>query len=288
MSECEHDCSSCGVDCPSQTKKSMLVAPHRLSKIQKVIGVCSGKGGVGKSMVTSLLATALRRLGLEVGIMDSDITGPSIPRAFGLSEQALGTDEGFYPVKSQTGIDIMSLNLLMEHDTDPVAWRGPVIAGAVSQFWSDVIWGTKDVMLIDMPPGTGDVMLTIYQTIPIDAVVLVSTPQELVGMIVQKGLKLAKMMNIPVLGIVENMSYVSCPCCEHSFPLFGESHVDEIAKTYGIENLSKLPFDPTLTKLMDCGEIEQYTHSGLDNMANAIVAIKSKHVPIIPLKNTRT
>ena len=199
MSECTHDCSTCSQSCGNRIEpESLLAKPHELSHIKKVIGVCSGKGGVGKSLVTSMLAVLAQRQGLKVGILDADITGPSIPKAFGIKEKAMGTDAGILPVKTKTGIDVMSLNLLLDNDSDPVVWRGPVIAGAVGQFWTDVIWGDKDVLFIDMPPGTGDVMLTVFQTIPVDGVILVSTPQELVEMIVEKALKMAGMMEIPV------------------------------------------------------------------------------------------
>ena len=231
MSECTHDCSTCGQNCGQRTEpESLLQKPHEQSHIKKVIGVCSGKGGVGKSMVTSLLAVTMQRMGLKVGILDADITGPSIPREFGLKQKAEGNDTGIFPVRTTTGIDVMSLNLLLPNDSDPVAWRGPIIAGAVTQFWTDVIWGDKDVLFIDMPPGTGDVMLTVCQSIPVDAAVLVSTPQELVGMIVEKSIKMVDMLNIPVIGLVENMSYVQCPDCGKKIEVFGESHVDAIAR----------------------------------------------------------
>ena len=277
MSECTHDCSGCHSECGARTDpKSLLVAPHPMSQIRKVIGVCSGKGGVGKSLVTALLANALRKQGMQVGILDADITGPSIPKAFGLTQKAEGVDDGLFPVRSRTGIDIMSLNLLLENDTDPVVWRGPVMTGAVTQFWTDVIWGTKDVLLIDMPPGTGDIMLTIYQTLPLDGIVLVSTPQELVGMIVQKGLKMAKMMHIPVLGLVENMSYVICPDCEKPFSIFGESHVEELAQTYQIPTTAKLPISPKLATLVDKGQVETCQETWLDEMAKYVIALPTR------------
>ena len=271
MSECTHDCSTCGQSCSQRTEpESLLQKPHEQSHIKKVIGVCSGKGGVGKSMVTSLLAVAMQRMGLKVGILDADITGPSIPREFGLKQKAEGNDTGIFPVRTTTGIDVMSLNLLLPNDSDPVAWRGPIIAGAVTQFWTDVIWGDKDVLFIDMPPGTGDVMLTVCQSIPVDAAVLVSTPQELVGMIVDKSIKMVDMLNIPVIGLVENMSYVQCPDCGKKIAVFGESHVDAIAKQYGIPHTAALPIDRKLAASADKGMIELTNGNWLDEIANAI------------------
>ena len=271
MSECTHDCSTCGQSCSQRTEpESLLQKPHEQSHIKKVIGVCSGKGGVGKSMVTSLLAVAMQRMGLKVGILDADITGPSIPREFGLKQKAEGNDTGIFPVRTTTGIDVMSLNLLLPNDSDPVAWRGPIIAGAVTQFWTDVIWGDKDVLFIDMPPGTGDVMLTVCQSIPVDGVVLVSTPQELVGMIVEKSIKMVDMLNIPVIGLVENMSYVQCPDCGKKIEVFGESHVDAIAKQYGIPHTAALPIDRKLAASADKGMIELTNGDWLDEIANAI------------------
>ena len=271
MSECTHDCSTCGQNCGQRTEpESLLQKPHEQSHIKKVIGVCSGKGGVGKSMVTSLLAVTMQRMGLKGGILDADITGPSIPREFGLKQRAEGNDTGIFPVRTTTGIDVMSLNLLLPNDSDPVAWRGPVIAGAVTQFWTDVIWGDKDVLFIDMPPGTGDVMLTVCQSIPVDGVVLVSTPQELVGMIVEKSIKMVDMLNIPVVGLVENMSYVQCPDCGKKIEVFGESHVDAIARQYGIPHTAALPIDRKLAASADKGMIELTNGDWLDEIANAI------------------
>ncbi len=271
MSECTHDCSTCAQNCSERNPQSLLQKPHELSHVRKIIGVCSGKGGVGKSLVTALLAILAQRQGLKVGILDADITGPSIPRAFGLKEKAAGDQTGILPVRTHTGIDVMSLNLLLENDSDPVVWRGPVIAGAVGQFWTDVIWGDKDLLFIDMPPGTGDVMLTVFQSIPVDAVVLVSTPQELVEMIVEKALKMAGMMNIPVLGLVENMSYATCPDCGKRVEVFGHSHIEEIAKRYGIEHTARLPIDPKLSASVDKGMIELFNGDWLDKLADAIV-----------------
>ena len=278
MSECTHNCSTCSQNCGSRTEpQSLLVKPHELSRIKKVIGVCSGKGGVGKSLVTSLLAVLAQRQGLKVGILDADITGPSIPRAFGLKEKAGGSDDGIYPVTTRTGIDVMSLNLLLENDSDPVVWRGPVIAGAVGQFWTDVIWGDKDVLFIDMPPGTGDVMLTVCQTIPVDGLILVTTPQELVEMIVEKALKMAGLMEIPVMGLVENMSYLPCPDCGKKIEIFGKSHLEEIASRYDIPLTAKLPIDPKRAGGIDKGMIELFNGDWLDNIADAIYDLPVKN-----------
>ena len=269
---CTHSCETCSADCASRQgeQKDPHEKMHEGCSVKKVIGVVSGKGGVGKSMVTSLLAVAMQRMGLKVGILDADITGPSIPREFGLKQKAEGNDTGIFPVRTTTGIDVMSLNLLLPNDSDPVAWRGPIIAGAVTQFWTDVIWGDKDVLFIDMPPGTGDVMLTVCQSIPVDAAVLVSTPQELVGMIVEKSIKMVDMLNIPVIGLVENMSYVQCPDCGKKIAVFGESHVDAIARQYGIPHTAALPIDRKLAASADKGMIELTNGNWLDEIANAI------------------
>ena len=277
MSECTHNCSTCSQNCSSRTEpESLLAKPHELSHVEKIIGVCSGKGGVGKSLVTAMLAVLAQRQGLKVGILDADITGPSMPRAFGLKEKAMGSDQGIYPVKTTTGIDVMSLNLLLENDTDPVVWRGPVIAGCVGQFWTDVIWGDKDILFIDMPPGTGDVMLTVCQSIPVDSLVLVSTPQELVEMIVEKAIKMAGMMDIPVMAMVENMSYIACPDCDRHIEVFGESRVNEIADRYNIPLTAKLPIDSKLAGGVDKGMIELFNGDWLDNIADAIFDLVKK------------
>lgn len=237
-----------------------------MSDIKKVIAVVSGKGGVGKSMVTSLMAVAMNRRGNKTAILDADITGPSIPKEFGIKDKAQGSEEGIFPVYSKTGIGVMSLNLLLPNETDPVVWRGPVIAGTVQQFWTDVIWGDVDYMFIDMPPGTGDVPLTVFQSIPVDGIIVVTSPQELVSMIVEKAVKMAEMMNIPVLGIVENLSYFKCPDCGKHHNIFGESHIDEIAKTYNIKNVAKLPIDPKLSAASDKGMVELFEGDWLDDM----------------------
>ena len=266
MSECTHDCSTCSANCSSrkQTKEDFLVKPHEKSNIKKVIGVVSGKGGVGKSLVTSLLATNMKKAGYNVGILDADITGPSIPKIFGVSGSVYATKEGAYPKKSEGGVDIMSINFLLEDDTKPVVWRGPVIAGAVGQFWTDIIWEDIDYMFVDMPPGTGDVPLTVFQTIPVDGIVIVTSPQELVSMIVEKAVNMAEMMDINVLGLVENMSYIECPNCNEKIKVFGESHVDEVAKKYNLEVLANIPIDPEIAKKCDEGKIEQLDKSYVD------------------------
>lgn len=266
MSECSHDCSNCSANCSSrkQSREDFLVKPHKKSNIKKVIGVVSGKGGVGKSLVTSLLASNMKKAGYNVGILDADITGPSIPKIFGVSGSVYATKEGAYPKKSEGGVDIMSINLLLEDDTKPVVWRGPVIAGAVGQFWTDIIWEDVDYMFVDMPPGTGDVPLTVFQTIPVDGIVIVTSPQELVSMIVEKAVNMTEMMNINVLGLVENMSYIECPNCHEKISVFGESHVDEVAKKYGLEVLANIPIDPEIAKKCDEGKIEQLDKQYVD------------------------
>ncbi len=271
MSEnCSHDCSSCSQNC-SERASDFREAPHKLSSIKKVIGVVSGKGGVGKSLVTSMLAVIAQRCGLKTAVLDADITGPSIPRMFGLRDKATGSADGIFPVTTKTGIDVMSVNLLLENDTDPVVWRGPVIAGTVKQFWTDVIWHNEDVMFIDMPPGTGDVPLTVFQAIPVDGIVIVATPQELVGMIVEKAVNMARMMNIPVLGIVENMSYVKCPDCGREIHAFGESRIEAEAERLKIPLTAKLPVDPKLAAACDAGLIELFDCDALDELARGIL-----------------
>ena len=268
MSECTHNCSSCGENCGERTAPQSLLAPaNALSKIGKVIAVVSGKGGVGKSLVTSSLAVAMRRRGKKVAILDADITGPSIPTAFNLHERATGSDLGINPAVSETGIEVMSLNLLVEHETDPVVWRGPVIAGTVKQFWTDVVWGDVDYMFVDMPPGTGDVPLTVFQSLPVDGVIVVTSPQDLVSMIVTKAVNMAKMMSIPVLGLVENYSYFQCPDCGSKHTIFGESHLDQVAEELGVPVLARLPIDPALAALFDQGKVEQVEKNYLEDVA---------------------
>ena len=272
MSEnCSHNCESCNENCSERTKESLLEKPHELSKIKKVIGVVSGKGGVGKSLVTSLLAVMAQREGYRTAVLDADITGPSIPKAFGLHGKAEGSELGLYPVKTKTDISVMSLNLLTENETDPVVWRGPLIAGTVKQFWTDVIWGDVDYMFIDMPPGTGDVPLTVFQSIPVNGLIIVASPQELVGMIVEKAVNMAGMMNIPVLALVENMSYALCPKCGEKLYLFGESHIDEIAKKHHVDTVAQIPIDPKLAAACDAGMIELFDGNWLDCVMSTII-----------------
>lgn len=267
--ECSHDCSSCESNCDHREtdfRKSL----NKYSKVKKVIAVMSGKGGVGKSMVTSQLAVMMQRKGYKTAILDADITGPSIPKAFGLNQKAMGSEKGILPELTRTNIQVMSLNLLLDNVTDPVVWRGPVIAGTVEQFWTEVFWDDVDYMFVDMPPGTGDVPLTVFQSLPIDGVVIVTSPQELVGMIVEKAVNMTQMMNIPVYALVENMSYFVCPDCGKKHAIFGESHIDEIASKFAIDTVAKLPIDPSIAKAVDEGLIETIVQSELDVIADKI------------------
>ena len=269
---CSHNCESCSENCSERTKESLLEKPNEMSHIKKVIGVVSGKGGVGKSLVTSLLAVQAQRKGYKTAILDADITGPSIPKAFGLHGHAEASEWGLFPVKTANGIEVMSLNLLMKNETDPVVWRGPLISGAVKQFWTDVVWSDVDYMFIDMPPGTGDVALTVFQSIPVDGVVIVASPQELVGMIVEKAVNMAKLMDVPVLALVENMSYITCPDCGREIRVFGESHIDEIAGKHGVDTVAKLPIDPSLAAACDAGTIENFSGAWLDGVLAKVTA----------------
>lgn len=272
VENCAHDCESCGESCPSRTaQQSFLEKPHAQSSIKKVIGVVSGKGGVGKSMVTALLAAALRKQGLQSAVMDADITGPSIPAMFGISQRATGDEEGLHPVRSKTGVDIMSINLLLDTDTDPVIWRGPVISGVVKQFWTEVIWEDIDVMFVDLPPGTGDVPLTVFQSLPLDGIIVVATPQQMVSMIVSKAVNMARAMNIPILGLVENMSYALCPDCGKKIELFGQSHVQDVAERFDLQVIGRVPIDPELTALADAGQIELFEGDYLQETAKLVV-----------------
>ena len=271
VSECTHDCSTCGADCASRNKpESLLEAQNAFSNVKKVIAVVSGKGGVGKSLVTSLLAVLTKRNGSSTAILDADITGPSIPKMFGIHDKAMGTEDGILPVESRTGVKMMSVNLLLENDTDPVIWRGALIAGTVKQFWTDVMWGDVDYMFVDMPPGTGDVPLTVFQSLPVDGIIIVTSPQELVGMIVEKAAKMAKMMNIPVLGLVENMSWIACPDCGKKIYPFGESQTAKVALEEGIPLLAQLPIDPAVAKECDTGTIELFNDNWLDPVVDAV------------------
>ena len=274
MSECTHDCSSCSANCSSRNKPQDLhEPPHQLSHIKKVIGIVSGKGGVGKSMTSAMLATLMRRRDYAVGVLDADVTGPSIPKLFGIHGRAMADENGCWPIKSRTGIDVMSVNLLLDNEEDPVVWRGPVIAGAVKQFWQEVIWKDVDFLFVDMPPGTGDVPLTVFQTLPVDGIIVVASPQELVSLIVTKAVKMAEMMKIPILGIVENMSYITCPDCGKKISVFGESHVDEVAAKHGLKVLAKMPIDPRLAQNADQGVIEAFEGDYLDGAADAVEAL---------------
>lgn len=269
------DCSTCSVDCDESETAPVDFSEkcHELSNIKKVIGVVSGKGGVGKSLVTSMLASLMNSRGHSTAVLDADITGPSIPKIFGITKKANANNLGWFPVKSEKGINIMSVNLLVENDTDPVVWRGPVIAGAVKQFWTDVIWGDIDFMFIDMPPGTGDVPLTVFQSIPIDGIVIVTSPQELVSMIVSKAVKMAELMNIPIIGLVENMSYLKCPSCNDEIKVFGDSHIEEISDKYNINILGKIPIDPEIALACDKGKIESLQAGYIDGIAEVLESI---------------
>lgn len=271
MSEnCSHDCSSCSENCSSRDKKSFLKKPHELSDIKKVIAVVSGKGGVGKSMTCALLAAAAQDKGKVTAVMDADITGPSIPLMFGVHERATGSENGILPVVTDGGIQLMSMNVLLENESEPVVWRGSLISGTVLQFWTDVIWTGVDIMFIDMPPGTGDVPLTVFQSIPLDGIIIVTTPQDLVGMIVKKAVNMAQMMNVPVLGIVENMSYIKCPDCGRKISVFGDSGVDAFALENGIPAVAKMPIDANLTKAADAGKIEEVKNNYLSDFFDKI------------------
>jgi Mrp family chromosome partitioning ATPase len=270
MSECTHNCQTCGQDCAERTQESLIEKANKNSKIGKVIGIVSGKGGVGKSLVTSLMASFTAKAGKRTAILDADLTGPSIPKAFGIHERATADDDGLIPAVTKSGIKLMSLNLLLEDETDPVVWRGPVIAGTVKQFWTDVNWGDVEYMYVDMPPGTGDVPLTVFQSLPVDGIIIVTSPQELVSMIVEKAVKMAKLMNIPILGLVENMSYFVCPDCKQEHSIFGESHVAETAKEFDIPAFARLPIDPSLASLVDGGKVEEYDAAPLETIFNSI------------------
>ncbi|MEE1279840.1 MAG: Mrp/NBP35 family ATP-binding protein [Oscillospiraceae bacterium] len=274
MSEsCTHNCESCSQNCASREKQSLIEKPHEMSRVKKVIGIVSGKGGVGKSLVTGLMSVLSQRAGFKTAIMDADITGPSIPKMFGIKERAQGSEMGILPVATKTGIEVMSLNLLVKNETDPVIWRGPVIAGTVKQFWTEVIWNDVDFMFVDMPPGTGDVALTVFQSVPLDGIIVVASPQDLVSMIVKKALNMANMMNIPVLGLVENMSYLECPDCGKKISVFGESHIDQTAKESGTQVLGKLPINPKLAAACDAGLIELFEGDWLSAAAEKVFSL---------------
>ena len=276
MSECNHDCGSCGESCSERTPGSMLAKLHEGSTVKKVIGVVSGKGGVGKSMVTSQLAITMQRRGYRTAVLDADITGPSIPKSFGLKEKASGTESAIFPVQTKTGIQVMSINLLLENEEDPVLWRGPIIGSVVTQFWTDVLWDNVDYMFVDMPPGTGDVALSTFQSLPVDGIVIVASPQELVGRVVEKAVRMAEMMNVPILGIVENMSYIVCPDCGKKISLFGESRSQEAAARHGLDLLAEMPIDPKLASLVDAGKIEDFEGDWMTAVADAVEKLPNK------------
>ena len=270
MSECTHDCSTCGEGCGERTApQSFLKEKNPAARVGKVYGVVSGKGGVGKSMVTSQLAVLMRRKGYKVGILDADVTGPSIPKAFGVHDRAMGDERGMLPVETKGGIQLMSVNLLLDNETDPVLWRGPVIGGVVTQFWTDVVWDV-DYLFVDMPPGTGDVALSVFQSLPLDGVIIVASPQELVSMVVEKAVKMAEMMNIPIVGVVENMSYLICPDCGKEIPLFGQGKTQAAAEAHGLKLLARMPIDPKLAELTDAGRIEDFDGNWLAPVAGIL------------------
>ena len=274
MSEnCTNNCSTCGKDCSSRTAESLLAPANAYSKVGKVVAVVSGKGGVGKSLVTALLAVEAAKKGKKAGILDADITGPSVPKMFGISGQVYGNEHGILPGYSRSGIGMISTNLILEDAGEPVIWRGPVIAGVVKQFWTDVLWGEVDLLLVDMPPGTGDVPLTVFQSLPVDGIIVVTSPQDLVSMIVEKAVRMAEKMSIPVLGIVENLSYLSCPDCGKKIRLFGESHTAEAAAAHGVPVLAELPIIPELASLVDAGNVEEAPEQALTAVDNVLAAI---------------
>ncbi len=275
MPECTHDCSSCGQNCGERKEPQSLLAklnPH--ARVQRVIAVCSGKGGVGKSMVTALLAAAAQKTGLQAGVLDADITGPSIPKMFGVYERAQGDQSGVYPVRTASGVQLMSLNLLLDNETDPVIWRGPLITGTVTQFWTEVVWDNVDILFVDMPPGTGDTTLTVFQSLPVDGIVFVTSPQELVGMIVEKAVNMARTMNLPLTALVENMSYFTCTDCGKTHDIFGKSRVEEMAKKFGISATARLPLNPALAAAADRGGIEGLHLAQLAPILQAVTQIK--------------
>ena len=272
MSEnCNHDCGSCAQNCEERTSPQDMQLPlNEYSCVRKVIGVVSGKGGVGKSMVTSLLAVLMNRRGYTTAILDADVTGPSIPKMFHISGRAMGDDMGIFPAESKLGTKIMSINLLLENETDPVVWRGPIVSGTVTQFWTEVVWGDVDFMFVDLPPGTGDVPLTVFQSLPVDGILIVTSPQELVSMIVEKAVNMAKKMDVPILGVIENYSYLTCPDCGKKISVFGESHVEDAAAKTGISLLGQIPIDPKLAAAADKGTIELFEGDWLNHAADVV------------------
>ena len=276
MSECTHDCSTCGENCGERTEPQSFLKEHNpAARVGKVFGVVSGKGGVGKSMVTSQLAVLMSRKGYQVGVLDADVTGPSIPKCFGVRQRAMADERGMIPVPTSTGIQLMSVNLLLDNETDPVLWRGPVIGGVVTQFWTDVIWDV-DYLFVDMPPGTGDVALSVFQSLPLDGLIIVASPQELVGMVVEKAVKMAEMMNVPIVGIVENMSYLLCPDCGKEISLFGPGRTQAAADAHNLKLLARMPLNPELASLTDAGRIEDFQGDWLENLAGILEKFDSK------------
>ena len=273
MSECNHDCASCQSRCENAQPESLLAPANPGSRVKHVVGVVSGKGGVGKSLVTALMACAMQRRGCSAAILDADVTGPSIPRMFGARQRADTDGDSILPVESRGGVKLMSLNLLLENDTDPVVWRGSLIASAVRQFWTDVAWGDVDFMFVDMPPGTGDVPLTVFQSLPLDGIIIVTSPQKLVSMIVEKAMNMARMMNVPVLGVVENMSYMACPDCGKRLYPFGEGDSALVAAKHGLPLLAQLPIDPAIAAACDRGDVESVHAPWLDAAAEACLSI---------------
>ena len=273
MSEsCNHDCASCSANCGSREQESLIAQLNPNAKVKKVYAVVSGKGGVGKSTVTSMLAVAMQKKGYQAAILDADITGPSIPKAFHLDHADVMEDVGLLPARSESGIEVMSVNLLLENETDPVLWRGPILAGAVKQFWTDVVWEDVDYMFVDMPPGTGDVPLTVFQSLPIDGIILVTSPQDLVSMVVAKAVRMAEMMKLPIVGIVENYSWLTCPDCGRKINVFGRSHVEEMAKQYNLAILARLPIDAGVAELMDAGQADRINTEAMDSAIDLIIS----------------
>lgn len=276
MSDCNHDCGACEKSCSERDFRASL---HAGSNVKKVIGIVSGKGGVGKSLVTSLLASKVNKDGFRTAILDADITGPSIPESFGVGDkraEALENEDALKPVVTESGIQLMSMNFLLQNENDPVIWRGPVIGGAVKQFWTDVVWNDVDFMFVDMPPGTGDVPLTVFQSLPVDGIIVVSSPQQLVRVIVEKAVNMANMMNIPILGIVENMSYVKCPDCGKEITIFGKSNIDQIAKNFNLPVLARLPMEESTSSAVDAGDVESINMPELEEAAKKVEALLVK------------
>ena len=271
--ECTHDCSTCSMNCDHREPQDLIEKLNPASRVGHVYGIVSGKGGVGKSIVTSMLAVTLQRRGYRTAILDADVTGPSIPKMFGVKGPVEGTDDALYAKSSEFGTQIMSINLLLDKETSPVVWRGPIIAGTVKQFWTEVIWQDVDYMFVDMPPGTGDVPLTVFQSLPVDGIFIVTSPQDLVGMVVEKAANMAKLMNIPIVGLIENMSYFKCPDCGREYKIFGESHIDVIAVNHGVDVLARIPMDPALAQVCDKGTVELFEGDYVKGAADRLIEL---------------